>query len=202
MVIYSCLTDALNGRDIGTRAATGDKIFYGRPKLKSFKILSRSSELKYNYKRTYPFPDLSSYYSYSSQGTSGMGAGTDQDDQVSFTVTSLERLKILHIWSNTGFSSRPTEIPSPDPEQLSNTATSPSVGTATSISRGACMPESLMSSIQKPWGVKRRACVNCTVGKAKCSPHSDDICERCHRLGKQCVYLNVADKRKSPGSNT
>ncbi|CAG9951777.1 unnamed protein product [Clonostachys rosea f. rosea IK726] len=59
-----------------------------------------------------------------------------------------------------------------------------------------------MSSIQKPGGVKRRACVNCTVGKAKCSPHSDDICERCHRLGKQCVYLNVADKRKSPGSNT
>ncbi|KAK7228299.1 hypothetical protein V2G26_000469 [Clonostachys chloroleuca] len=51
-------------------------------------------------------------------------------------------------------------------------------------------------------GVKRRACVNCTVGKAKCSPHSNDICERCHRLGKQCVYLNVADKRKSPGSNT
>ncbi|CAG9982033.1 unnamed protein product [Clonostachys byssicola] len=59
-----------------------------------------------------------------------------------------------------------------------------------------------MSSIQKPGGVKRRACVNCTVGKAKCSPHSNDICERCHRLGKECVYLNVADKRKSPGSNT
>ncbi|CAH0027496.1 unnamed protein product [Clonostachys rhizophaga] len=59
-----------------------------------------------------------------------------------------------------------------------------------------------MSSIQKPGGAKRRACVNCTVGKAKCSPHSNDICERCHRLGKECVYLNVADKRKSPGSNT
>ncbi|CAH0054744.1 unnamed protein product [Clonostachys solani] len=59
-----------------------------------------------------------------------------------------------------------------------------------------------MSSIQKPGGVKRRACVNCTVGKAKCSPHSNDICERCHRLGKECIYLNVADKRKSPGSNS
>ncbi|VUC25248.1 unnamed protein product [Clonostachys rosea] len=59
-----------------------------------------------------------------------------------------------------------------------------------------------MASIQKSGGVKRRACVNCTVGKAKCSPHSSEICERCHRLDKECVYLNVADKRKSPGSNS
>lgn len=51
-------------------------------------------------------------------------------------------------------------------------------------------------------GIKRRACVNCTAGKAKCSPFSNSICERCQRLGKNCVYLAVASKRKSPNSNS
>lgn len=47
-------------------------------------------------------------------------------------------------------------------------------------------------------GQKRRACTNCTNGKAKCSPFSVDECQRCHRLGKECVYSNISTTRKRP----
>ncbi|KAK3312142.1 hypothetical protein B0H66DRAFT_394690 [Apodospora peruviana] len=50
--------------------------------------------------------------------------------------------------------------------------------------------------------LKRRACVACTTAKAKCSPHhtSHTICERCHRLGKQCVFLDLPERRRRPQS--
>ncbi|KAH8806171.1 hypothetical protein F5884DRAFT_470427 [Xylogone sp. PMI_703] len=47
-------------------------------------------------------------------------------------------------------------------------------------------------------GVKRRACTNCTVAKAKCTPYNHDICERCQRLRKHCVYLTVSQTRRKP----
>jgi hypothetical protein len=65
--------------------------------------------------------------------------------------------------------------------------------------RYSMMPEEQQSTAV---GIKRRACVNCTTGKAKCSPWSDSVCDRCHRLEKDCVYLKVVSKRKSPKSNT
>ncbi|KAH6893366.1 hypothetical protein B0T10DRAFT_482102 [Thelonectria olida] len=45
---------------------------------------------------------------------------------------------------------------------------------------------------------RRRACVNCTAAKSKCLPISPDECDRCHRLGKTCVYGNILTKRRSP----
>jgi len=46
--------------------------------------------------------------------------------------------------------------------------------------------------------LKRRACVACTTAKAKCAPHSasHSICERCHRLGKHCVFLHLPERRR------
>ncbi|UKZ87028.1 uncharacterized protein TrAFT101_002844 [Trichoderma asperellum] len=43
---------------------------------------------------------------------------------------------------------------------------------------------------------KRRACVTCTNAKCKCSPQSDNLCQRCARLGKQCVYLDLPERKK------
>ncbi|KAJ9200792.1 transcriptional regulator family: Fungal Specific TF [Paecilomyces variotii] len=43
---------------------------------------------------------------------------------------------------------------------------------------------------------KRRACTNCTTAKVKCTPSSPNICERCQRLRKHCVYLNVSETRR------
>ncbi|KAK0710613.1 hypothetical protein B0H67DRAFT_601600 [Lasiosphaeris hirsuta] len=49
---------------------------------------------------------------------------------------------------------------------------------------------------------KRRACVACTTAKSKCSPSltSPTICERCSRLGKHCVFLDLPDRRRRPQS--
>lgn len=44
--------------------------------------------------------------------------------------------------------------------------------------------------------VKRRACVTCTSAKCKCSPLSDKLCQRCARLGKQCVYLDLPERKR------
>jgi hypothetical protein len=44
--------------------------------------------------------------------------------------------------------------------------------------------------------VKRRACVTCTNAKCKCSPQSDNLCQRCARLGKQCVYLDLPQRKR------
>ncbi|KAL7924892.1 hypothetical protein ACQKWADRAFT_286272 [Trichoderma austrokoningii] len=44
--------------------------------------------------------------------------------------------------------------------------------------------------------VKRRACVTCTNAKCKCSPQSDNLCQRCARLGKQCVYLDLPERKR------
>ncbi|KAM0265654.1 hypothetical protein ACHAQJ_000088 [Trichoderma viride] len=50
--------------------------------------------------------------------------------------------------------------------------------------------------------IKRRACVTCTNAKSKCSPQSDNLCQRCARLGKQCVYLDLPErKRKRRGDD-
>ncbi|KAK3356633.1 hypothetical protein B0T25DRAFT_474680 [Lasiosphaeria hispida] len=50
--------------------------------------------------------------------------------------------------------------------------------------------------------LKRRACVACTTAKSKCSPHftSQTVCERCSRLGKQCVFLDLPERRRRPQS--
>ncbi|KAM0525571.1 hypothetical protein ACHAPE_000278 [Trichoderma viride] len=44
--------------------------------------------------------------------------------------------------------------------------------------------------------VKRRACVTCTNAKCKCLPQSDHLCQRCARLGKQCVYLDLPERKR------
>ncbi|PIG69459.1 hypothetical protein AARAC_005220 [Aspergillus arachidicola] len=44
--------------------------------------------------------------------------------------------------------------------------------------------------------VKRRACVACTAAKAKCTPHADNLCQRCARLGKSCTYLDLPQTRR------
>ncbi|KAH8893588.1 hypothetical protein GQ53DRAFT_626427, partial [Thozetella sp. PMI_491] len=49
---------------------------------------------------------------------------------------------------------------------------------------------------------RRRACTNCTAGKAKCQPFSPGKCERCHRLGKECHYAHLAITRKRPQPNS
>ncbi|UPL04299.1 hypothetical protein LCI18_015233 [Fusarium solani-melongenae] len=43
---------------------------------------------------------------------------------------------------------------------------------------------------------KRRACVSCTSAKLKCTPHANGRCERCSRLGKQCEYQNMPERRR------
>ncbi|KAJ9296261.1 transcriptional regulator family: Fungal Specific TF [Paecilomyces variotii] len=43
---------------------------------------------------------------------------------------------------------------------------------------------------------KRRARTNCTTSKVKCTPSGPNICERCQRLRKHCVYLNVSETRR------
>lgn len=64
---------------------------------------------------------------------------------------------------------------------------------------GALMPEpEPIDRPTAPGGRLKRACTNCTVGKAKCSPHSTNECERCHRLAKPCHYGPLATTRKRP----
>ncbi|KAL7938707.1 hypothetical protein V8C35DRAFT_288936 [Trichoderma chlorosporum] len=46
------------------------------------------------------------------------------------------------------------------------------------------------------YSVKRRACVTCTKAKSKCSPQTDSLCQRCARLGKQCVYLDLPERKR------
>jgi hypothetical protein len=50
-------------------------------------------------------------------------------------------------------------------------------------------------------GLRKRACINCTTGKAKCTPYSSSICERCHRLKKNCTYDNVSTAPRKPKAN-
>jgi hypothetical protein len=44
---------------------------------------------------------------------------------------------------------------------------------------------------------KRKSCQSCTKAKAKCSPSENrlDICYRCHRLKKECVYDETIRKK-------
>ncbi|KAF1848917.1 uncharacterized protein K460DRAFT_364856 [Cucurbitaria berberidis CBS 394.84] len=44
---------------------------------------------------------------------------------------------------------------------------------------------------------KRKACKACTTAKAKCSPYErrEDLCQRCERLDKECVYEESQRKR-------
>ncbi|EED20847.1 conserved hypothetical protein [Talaromyces stipitatus ATCC 10500] len=44
--------------------------------------------------------------------------------------------------------------------------------------------------------VKRRACMACTTAKAKCTPHSVNMCQRCARLGKSCTYLDISQTKR------
>ncbi|KAK9234856.1 hypothetical protein V1525DRAFT_30916 [Lipomyces kononenkoae] len=44
--------------------------------------------------------------------------------------------------------------------------------------------------------VKRRACVACTAAKAKCTPQTVNLCQRCARLGKECTYLNLPQTKR------
>ncbi|TFB07322.1 hypothetical protein CCMA1212_000493 [Trichoderma ghanense] len=44
--------------------------------------------------------------------------------------------------------------------------------------------------------IKRRACVTCTKAKSKCEPRTDNLCQRCARLGKQCVYLDLPERKR------
>ena len=44
--------------------------------------------------------------------------------------------------------------------------------------------------------IKRRACVTCTTAKSKCEPRTDNLCHRCARLGKQCVYLDLPERKR------
>ncbi|KAL6696481.1 hypothetical protein J3F84DRAFT_370194 [Trichoderma pleuroticola] len=46
------------------------------------------------------------------------------------------------------------------------------------------------------YNIKRRACVTCTKAKCKCLPQTDNLCQRCARLGKQCVYLDVPERKR------
>jgi hypothetical protein len=50
---------------------------------------------------------------------------------------------------------------------------------------------------------KRKACQSCTRSKAKCSPFEDrsDLCYRCQRLGKSCVFEETA-RKKAPKSRS
>lgn len=44
---------------------------------------------------------------------------------------------------------------------------------------------------------RRKACQSCTRAKAKCSPFENrhDLCYRCQRLEKECVYDDIIRKR-------
>ncbi|PYI12286.1 hypothetical protein BO78DRAFT_424755 [Aspergillus sclerotiicarbonarius CBS 121057] len=44
--------------------------------------------------------------------------------------------------------------------------------------------------------VKRRACVACTAAKAKCTPQTVNLCQRCARLGKSCTYLELPQTKR------
>ncbi|CRG83786.1 hypothetical protein PISL3812_01142 [Talaromyces islandicus] len=44
--------------------------------------------------------------------------------------------------------------------------------------------------------VKRRACVACTAAKAKCTPQTVNLCQRCARLGKACTYLDLPQTKR------
>ncbi|KAL3711221.1 hypothetical protein TMatcc_005019 [Talaromyces marneffei ATCC 18224] len=44
--------------------------------------------------------------------------------------------------------------------------------------------------------VKRRACVACTAAKAKCTPQTVNMCQRCARLGKSCTYLDIPQTKR------
>ncbi|KAJ5045348.1 hypothetical protein NUH16_002164 [Penicillium rubens] len=44
--------------------------------------------------------------------------------------------------------------------------------------------------------VKRRACVACTAAKAKCTPQTVNLCQRCARLGKSCTYLDLPQTKR------
>ncbi|KAL4876532.1 hypothetical protein BJY04DRAFT_199848 [Aspergillus karnatakaensis] len=44
--------------------------------------------------------------------------------------------------------------------------------------------------------IKRRACVACTVAKAKCTPQAANVCQRCARLGKSCTYLDLPQTKR------
>ncbi|KAK4072761.1 uncharacterized protein Triagg1_5806 [Trichoderma aggressivum f. europaeum] len=46
------------------------------------------------------------------------------------------------------------------------------------------------------YNIKRRACVTCTKAKCKCLPQTDSLCQRCARLGKQCVYLDLPERKR------
>ncbi|KAL5094855.1 hypothetical protein Trisim1_005586 [Trichoderma cf. simile WF8] len=46
------------------------------------------------------------------------------------------------------------------------------------------------------YNIKRRACVTCTKAKCKCLPQTDNLCQRCARLGKQCVYLDLPERKR------
>lgn len=53
----------------------------------------------------------------------------------------------------------------------------------------------IMNTTVSP-AVKRRACVACTAAKAKCTPQTVDLCQRCARLGKSCTYLDLPQTRR------
>ncbi|KAL7907507.1 hypothetical protein GGI35DRAFT_487230 [Trichoderma velutinum] len=49
---------------------------------------------------------------------------------------------------------------------------------------------------------KRRACVACTSVKQKCMLSKPNLCQRCERLGKECVFLQLSlRKRKASESS-
>ncbi|KAJ6031010.1 hypothetical protein N7540_001742 [Penicillium herquei] len=44
--------------------------------------------------------------------------------------------------------------------------------------------------------IKRRACVACTSAKARCTPQTANLCQRCARLGKSCTFLDLPQTRR------
>ncbi|CEJ82385.1 hypothetical protein VHEMI02452 [[Torrubiella] hemipterigena] len=54
----------------------------------------------------------------------------------------------------------------------------------------------MMISSTIPPIAKRRACVVCTAAKAKCTPQTANLCQRCARLGKACTYLNMPQTKR------
>lgn len=47
--------------------------------------------------------------------------------------------------------------------------------------------------------IPNRACRNCSHIKAKCIPHNTSICQRCHRLGKQCTTAAPRKRQRARG---
>ncbi|QYS95296.1 hypothetical protein H0G86_002591 [Trichoderma simmonsii] len=43
---------------------------------------------------------------------------------------------------------------------------------------------------------RRRACVACTSVKQKCILHRPNMCQRCERLGKECVFLELSQRKR------